>query len=249
MATTMHGGNPRARLAAERRFYFAMTLAIAALIVWGFAPSFYLRGVIHPTPGSYLDDVTAPVRSLVIVHAAAFTSWLALLIAQSGLVSTGNVAMHRRLGLAAFALVPVMLILGVWMALYSARYGFHDIPMPNATFLAVPLFGMVAFGSLTGTALAQRRRPQTHKRLMVLGTLALAGAGSGRVTLFHEIFPPWFDPTVLLLLPMLWWDWRTLGRIHRATLWGGLLIIVTAMGAVPIGMTPQWLELVRPITG
>lgn len=250
MMATLAPPRPLAgRLAAERRFFLAMTIALTVLVVWGFSSSFFLRGQVPMTVHSYLDDPTNPIRWLYIVHGLVFTSWMALLLAQAGLVTVGNVALHRRLGQVAVMLVPLMVALGLAGGVYASRHGFHDIPFPPAVFLAVPLLSVMAFAVTVAIAMRKRHVPATHKRLMLLATMMIVGAGTARISLLHGVIPPWFDATLVLLLPLWAWDWTTLRRIHPATLWGSLVLAVVAIGAVPIGMTPVWLALVKPITG
>ena len=57
------------RLAAERRFFFWMAAAILATIFAGFAPSFYLRGLV-PSYAPYL-----PMTWLVLFHGLLFSAY------------------------------------------------------------------------------------------------------------------------------------------------------------------------------
>ena len=70
------------RLARERRFYTRMALFLAALVFIGFAPSFYLRGIIpaYPRPNPSL-----PVA--VLIHGGLFTLWMLVFVAQTQLVA------------------------------------------------------------------------------------------------------------------------------------------------------------------
>lgn len=132
-------------------------------------------------------------------------------------------------------LVPVMAVLAVAVAVYTARHGFHDVPVPTPSFLAVPLIGLVLFVLFAGIGLRLRRKAQSHKRLMFLAALTIADAGMGRIEVFHALLPLW--------------DIGTMRRLHPATLWGGGALAIFLLGAVPLGMTPAWLALVKPITG
>src|ERR1700748_3798627 len=82
----------QARLRAERRFYASMAYMMMVLALIGFAPSFYLRGLIHyPRPNP-------PLNPLVLLHGFAFTVWLLLFWAQTALVAGGRRDLHVRLG-------------------------------------------------------------------------------------------------------------------------------------------------------
>jgi hypothetical protein len=75
----------------------------------------------------------------------------------------------------------------------------------------------------------------------------IAGAGTTRIPAVVALNMPSFDPTQLLLVPMLWWDWRSLGRIHPATLWGGASLLATNTLMGPIGETTAWQALIRAV--
>jgi hypothetical protein len=231
--------------AAEHRFWLAMVASLTVLVVWGFGGSFYLRGLLAARP-NYIDD-GAP--ALYIAHGLAFTAWMLLLLAQVSLVAGGQTTWHRRLGWGALAVLPAVAITGLAVAVHSGRHGFHEVPLPRAVFLAVPILSLGYFLVVSGLALALRRDSATHKRLMIIATMMVAGAGTGRIPWVAALEVPEFDVTQLLLLPMVWWDWRSLGRIHPATLWGGLSLLATNSAMIPLGFTAGWQALVSPITG
>ncbi len=49
MATVVASGADRK--SSERKFYSRMALFLVFLVLLGFGPSFYLKGVVPPTPG------------------------------------------------------------------------------------------------------------------------------------------------------------------------------------------------------
>jgi hypothetical protein len=71
---------------ADHRFFGAMALVAAGVIVAGFANT-YGRKVLAGTP---------PLPPVVHLHAALFCTWLVLLVAQAVLVSRGHLALHMR---------------------------------------------------------------------------------------------------------------------------------------------------------
>ena len=122
----------------ERRFYQGMIVVIIACIVLGFSRSFFLRPLF---PAAH-----APRELFFYLHGAVFTVWLALLFTQASLVGAGNVALHRRLGVAGFVMVPLMIVLGLIGGTIAAHRpgGFIDIPTPplamwTTVALALPL--------------------------------------------------------------------------------------------------------------
>lgn len=222
-----------------------MVASLTVLVVWGFGGNFYLRGLL-PARGNYIDE-GAP--ALYIAHGLVFTAWMLLLVAQVSLVAGGQTARHRRLGWAALVVLPGVAITGLAVAVHAGRHGFHAVPLPPEVALTIPLLSLGYFVVVSGLALALRRDPATHKRLMIIATMMVAGAGTGRIPWVTALGVPEFDVTQVLLLPMVWWDWRSLGRIHSATIWGGLSLLATNTAMIPLGFTAGWQALVAPITG
>ena len=229
----------------ERRFYLSMVSIVIATIVLGFARSFFLRPLF---PG-----VHAPHEIWFYLHGVVFTAWLALLFSQAWLMSAGNPALHKRLGVAAYALVPLMIFMGLVGSLIAARRpgGFIDIPVPPLKFLIVPIYDIALFAGFAGSALLLRRRPQFHKRLMLLSTIALAEAGIARWP-----FEPYLsggDASVwtlaLFLLPMIAWDLYSQKRPHPATLIGALFLLTEAPLRNLIMESGSWLRFARWATG
>ena len=92
MATTARAVRPEA--ARERRFYTRMAWFVAAVVVLGFAPSFYLKPLdlfSYPRPNP-------PLVPNLMVHGLVFTAWVAVFVAQVSLVSAGRRDLHRKLG-------------------------------------------------------------------------------------------------------------------------------------------------------
>jgi len=97
----------------DRRFFTGMGIVIAAVIVAGFAPTYFFR----PLTGQ------PPLSPLLHLHGIVFSAWVALFVAQTSLVATRRTAVHRRLGLTALALVPTMVVVGLAAAQSGAARG------------------------------------------------------------------------------------------------------------------------------
>src|SRR5262245_5439898 len=112
----------------EHIFFSGMALLILGTVFLGFARSYFLAGVFK-----------APLPNLLIhFHGAAFSAWMLLLVAQTSLVSAGRVDVHRRLGLAGFALACVMVVLGTLAATDALRRALAPGIDPK-TFYIIPL--------------------------------------------------------------------------------------------------------------
>jgi uncharacterized membrane protein YjjP (DUF1212 family) len=122
--------------------------------------------------------------------------------------------------------------------------------VPPLAFLAVPLFDMVVFAVLIGAGLTLRSRPDTHKRLMSLATISLMSAPIARLPfgVLQAGPPAFFGLTDLFIVAMLIHDFATRGRIHPATIWGGLVIVASQPLRLMISGTPTWMAFAGWLT-
>ena len=241
MATPMAADS---RLSGERRFFTGMAIVLLIVVCVGFARSFFLRPL--------FPEWHSPHEGIFYVHGAVFTLWILLLVAQVSLVGSGRKDVHRRIGPYGAVLAVLMVVLGTFAALTAARRatGFVDVPVPPLQFLAIPLFAIAEFALFAGLAVAMRRNAQAHKRLMLVATIAIAGAAVARWPGVGPLGPlGYFGFTDLLLVPIAIWDFRTRGGIHPVTLWGGLLIIALEPLQLAVMGTEGWLAFARWATG
>jgi hypothetical protein len=198
----------------DRTFFLAFAVMAWVSIVMGFGPS--VKGqVTGQSPFPHL---------IVHVHAVVFSGWLALFTVQAWLIRSRRLDIHRRLGLSAAALVPVMVVLGVATTLVSRRVHFEAGQNEMLAFMIVPLTDMVLFPALAVPALLLRKDPSTHKRLILLATAALLPAAFGRWIgpwildnfgdgFFGFMAQVYLGSNVMILAAILY-DYLTRGRIH-----------------------------------
>lgn len=174
----------------DRYFYFAMSLLIAALVVWGFS---------H-TINDSLFHAAIPRPFLLWVHGAAFSAWVAFYILQSALVRTQNVKVHRLLGWFGAALAATMVVLGIVISVIMGRFDAVQLHLPDPTFLSVPFGDMVMFGICVGLAIQWRKKPELHRRLLFIASCALLDAAFGRIAYIfnNNLFYPALDAVILL---------------------------------------------------
>ena len=221
------------RISTERFFFFSMTMLISSAVFYGFGSEYVrFRAEYFPFPSL-----------LVYIHAALFLSWMLLLLTQTFLVSAGQVAWHRRLGITGFFLLcsmPVIGTLTVTAAVAHNRFppGF-DGPW---VFYYDSIASLLAFAGLAYFALRYRNAPQTHKRLILLATLVIGEAGIFRWPMhwIHEISHGVTMVTYFFLLLIVVYDFSTRRRIHPATLWGGLFLILYEETQSLIGHSHVW---------
>ena len=223
----------RSARAREHLFFSAMSTLIALVVFIGFAQTYFLAAHFHAKP------LAAPI---VHVHAAAFTGWILLLVTQTSLAASGNVRIHRRLGLAGMVLAPTVFLLGVVVANEMLRRLYATPHFDAERIYAVALSEIVGFAGPTFFALRLRRRPDVHKRLILIGTIAMMTAGFGLWpihVLLHKPLPAMLCTTGLLAL-IAAYDLISAHKLHRATVFGSAWVIAIELGSLPLSHTPIW---------
>jgi uncharacterized membrane protein YozB (DUF420 family) len=233
------GATARGR-SRDRQFFTGMAIAAIVTVFVGFAPSYYLSGAFGGRP----------LSTLVHVHGAVSTAWMLLFLTQTSLIAARRTDLHRRLGVAGAVLAPLLLVVGYLTSIEAARRG-HTPPggPPPLAFLAVPIGTLLTFAILVGAGLSQRRRPETHKRLMLLATIAILTPALARMRWLGLGGPPVaIGGTCLFVVACLLYDRVAHGRVHPAFLWGGLLVMVALPARFALGGTNAWLSVARWLT-
>jgi hypothetical protein len=231
--------------ASDRLFFSGMAIGMALVVFIGFARTYYLSGYFH-THGTIGGR---PFSTIVRVHAMLFTSWVLLFVAQTSLVATHRVAIHRRLGVAVGVVAAMMIVVGTATARDLARGGGAPAGIDPRAFLAVPLGDMAVFFVLIATALYLRRKKEAHKRLMLLAFTAILAAAVVRIPGVMPLGLLWaFGLTFIPVLALcVIYDLMTRRRVHPAYLWGGALLILSVPGRLMISTTHAWHRLAEII--
>lgn len=225
----------------ERWFYVGMSIAVVVTVFAGFAPSYYLRP----------RFTSAPLMPLLHLHGLVFTSWIALFLIQTTLVAAHRTDIHRRLGIAGAVIATLMVLVGVSTAIIRASQGAAPPGGPSPlVFLVVPLGDMLVFSILVGAGFYYRRRPDVHKRLMMLATISILAAAVARLpfAIMQAGPPAFFGLMDIFIVVCLLYDLITLKRIHRATALAGLLIVASQPLRLIIGGTQAWLSFATWLT-
>ena len=219
-----------------------MASAFVLTVFAGFSRTFYLRPKFHPEP----------LMPLLYVHGFIFTLWIALLLTQTTLIATKRTRTHMRLGVGGGLLAVLMIAIGSVTAIVRAK-SFEPPPgfASPLVFLTIPLGDLLVFSILVGAAFYFRRRLEIHKRLMLLATIAILPAAIARLPFaFIQQYGPiaFFGLSDLFIVPCLLYDILTRGKPHRATILGGLLIVLSHPLRLMIGNTHAWLMFATWLT-
>ena len=225
----------------EHRFFTVMAVAIGLTVLAGFARTYYLR--------SYFGR--APISALLHLHGAVFSAWIALYVTQTSLVAAGRVRLHRRLGVGGGALAVVLVLVGITTAIVRVRQGAAPPGgPPPLVFLVVSLTDMLVFAGLVGAGLYFRRQMAVHKRLMLLATIALLSAPIARLpfSLLRIGMLAVFGLADVFIVALVAYDLAMYRRIHRATAWGGLVLVASQPLRLMVGGTAAWLAFAGWLT-
>src|SRR5882757_7652021 len=119
--------------AVERVFYSGMAILLCVCVFIGFSPTYFQAGMMR-----------APLPSPILhIHAAVFTLWMLLFVVQAALISARRVKWHRSFGTIAFCLPPIMIVLGVIVAIGALHRGVRIGRLDPAVSSAIPLVGIV----------------------------------------------------------------------------------------------------------
>jgi hypothetical protein len=234
---TIAAPRPQQRLVSK--FYVTMAAIFVAIAFGGFFGTYWLqvaRGTFTGSP-------------LLHVHGLLFSLWTLFFFSQATLMANRKVRQHRAWGLLGISLATAMLFMGLAVAIEGLRNrvdaGYGDAAR---AFVITPVSAIVLFAALVTAAIVNIRRPEWHKRFMLVATasilqaaiarfffLAATGGGPG---VRPGLGPP---PPVergigagllvaSLVVAAMVHDWRSRGRVHSAYWWGfGALVAVQVL--------------------
>ena len=211
---------------ATRRFHVGLAIAVLATVFSGFSFSIHSRLANGPLPLA------------AVVHGILFFSWVLLFAIQIGLVAAGRVRVHRTLGVGAAVLALVLVLSAPPLAIDAARRGV--LPGNSLEFLLVMFVDLLLFGAFVGAAIYFRRRPEVHKRLIVLGMVSLLPPAISRwpIALRHVAIIPVVLLFFLMATPV--FDFLARRRQHPVTVWGGVAIVLSIPIRFAIAHTAAW---------
>lgn len=204
-----------------KSWYFpGVTTAMLLFAIWGFSDNL-------------IWDIGQPSNSdpKFVVHGLFFLLWMIVQALQAFFIRTDNFRLHRAFGLAS-TVIFIGLTLSTVHVFAAVWKGWENMaPFVKANRILFASF----FGAVSAGYLLRRRAPETHKRLMVVGTLFVMEPMLSRVFGTMEItflktltdaqldlywYVVVFSLWAALFLSLIAHDWRRSRRIHPVT-WGG----------------------------
>ena len=238
---------PRARTYVGS-FYITMAAIFALIAFLGFAPSFWLK----------LPSGTFTGSPMLYLHGLLFSIWTLFFLSQAVLVANGRLRNHKAWGLAGISLATAMVFVGLAVAVAGLdrrlALGFGD---DARAFAVVPVTSALLFGGLVAAAMANWRRPEWHKRLMLVATASLLQPAIARFFFLARGNidaavrasgpPPPVEFTMmpaaiadLFIVAAILYDWKSRGRPHPAYLWGFAAVLAVHLSRPLVSRTAWW---------
>ncbi|HEX4847036.1 MAG TPA: hypothetical protein VFV30_02735 [Novosphingobium sp.] len=209
------------------RFYrFGALTAIAVALA-----GFFLTYLQPMAQGRFSGPVEAHVHGMLLA------SWLVLVCVQSCLLRS-----HRTLGWLAVALAPAIALSTMAIGVAATR---RDLAAGIELGMAGNVTAPLIFCGLVAAAIALRRQPQWHKRLIFIATVAMLWPAWFR----WRHFLPWVPRPDIVLglvvanLPVavaMLRDRLKFGVIHPAYFWVGLPVVAEQTFETMVFGTPLW---------
>ena len=207
-------------------FAFWMTLAMCFFVFGGFGMHSFvpaLRGNFPPAP------------PIVHLHGVVFIAWMLLLLAQSALVSGGNLRLHRALGTWGIAQGTATILIGLMMQLIASGRGLAAGRPAGTDGLYLGLLAFLGFAVMFTLAIRNRTRPGIHRPMILFAMLPVIPPGVNR---FWANALGLDDPVPAVWLYLTLWSmaaailvhqWRRTGRVDRYSAFGAGWIVVQGL--------------------
>jgi uncharacterized membrane protein YozB (DUF420 family) len=223
---------------ANKRYLHSFIAGLVLLLTFaGFAQSYYLKNLFG---GGALSV-------LLHIHGLVMTLWILLFMLQVLLIATRKHALHRRVGVWGIGLGLLVMVIGVATAIDSARRA--QAEPGGLSFLATSLGGLLVFVALVTLGFIYRRQRDFHSRFMLLANLSIIAPAIARIPLdvierggLTFVF---IIKDVCVLAFILYDELANARRLHPATAWASLLIIVSYPVTRMIGVSPVWIDIAK----
>lgn len=229
------------RKAGRSNFVATFALVLLLVLALGFARTFFLHPLFAAKP------LTLPL----VIHGLCGTGWFALLVWQARQVRRGNLAAHRKLGgTLGKVLAGLAVLSALWIVSLTAFDGkATGSGLSDQSGLFIQLGTSTWFAVLAVLGFHSTRRPDYHKRYMIMASIAMLAPAYSRIArLLVEGRAPVDSAfiSVPLIAALFVHDYRTLGRFHPVTLWAGLGYLAYVTVRMPIAQSDLWTKTIVP---
>jgi hypothetical protein len=229
----LHTETPKAVAKSKSSFYLFITIGISFTAFWGFTYTYFSPVI----AGTYPQ-----VSPTLHIHGWSFFLWYLLVPLQALLMKTGRRRIHMTLGSASLVLAAFMVFTGILVASVRIEQGLNATEVNEfvtfwANFGQLIMYNMILFVIFYGAAIAWRKQPDVHKRMIILASAGALPAAIFRIIvalgdLYWLATPSWVMPAAFLLpavfiLIGMVRDRIVKGSIHRAYFIG--LVILLAL--------------------
>lgn len=155
---------PTRSVQALARPYIMASTLIALMAVIGFWPTY-----LQP-----LFAGASEAGQVIHFHATVYFGWLALFMVQAWFAASGRLALHMKVGRIGMIYGCAMILVGllVTFSQFADRVAAGDFPQAQSRLL-YPFTDMLIFPAFFGAAIAYRRKPEIHKRWMIVASTYL----------------------------------------------------------------------------
>jgi hypothetical protein len=223
------------RIPAAIRPYVPVSVFMLAVGILGFWASYF---------GHFVGG-TPSVQPIIHLHAVVFVGWLLLVGAQAMLAANGRLALHIKIGNYGMAFGVLVFVVGVVSTLMMFQWHLRagNTAKAQTTFF-VGLTDIATFVPFLAAAWFYRRKPEVHKRLIIVATTCLLVAPVHRMHWFLGGPPaPVLAVLLIWLLPIylgMAHDFITRRVVHPVYLIGIAAILYMKFLRVPIYQSDAW---------
>jgi len=216
---------PRARVRGD--FFLGTSILLLVIVLVGFAPTLYLRP---------LFDVPE-IPPYLFAHGAVLTGWYAWFVVQTFCIAVRRVDLHRRFGIIGAGLgAAVVVVSTMTMLRFAPRLAGRGVDVEaRLDFLSeivwVNIEMLICFSTFLSAAVVLRRRPQIHKRLMLLASISTISPAASRIFDWpvwgfgNNAGLPLLCSLALLVMALGLHDLRSRRSVHPVTLVGGVVVV------------------------
>jgi hypothetical protein len=237
------------RRAVRSRFFTGMCALLFGITLVGFSRTLYLRNAFG----------LSALPTHLYAHGAVLTGWFALALVQAYFIMTARTHIHRALGVAGVLLaIAVVVVSIVTLVQFSLANEFPDL---TPILVSGNLSSLIAFSACFTSGVLLRHRPEAHKRLVLLASIAIVAPALDRLArlpMMREFFVPLLGgfpvpyylvfaavALVALLGAVLVFDIVSQRRVHPATLWGvACIVLIGQIFGAAIGRGGPWARFV-----